>query len=915
MPDAHTASDARRIDAESGGLAMVSTYHGVETGRSAIMYFRKGMEIAGINTQNALQEGYSRQAVNAATAPALSTQTNMSHLGTGVRVESIERLRDQFLDARMRRSSVEEVYWETLAEGLLRVDKFIVNASEKGINNYLDSFWTAIQEVHKHPDDQAIRSAFINEASNLVVFANSLTNSYNAYRDELNKDVRALAEEANSIIDQIGILNAGIRSVQLAGAEPNMLLDQRDVLADRLCVLTGAEVGTDADELDGDYKISLNGVLLVQGQKLRHLVLVENPANTNYYEVQIEHNQYDITTDPAVAQVIVERRADDLTASSGSCTMDALHQLEVLRLADELYWTVGNGKGQSDGGSRMDGIENPRDPLNIQGSFALQVGSNGVRAVSESFTKNPPGTGVVLGALAPNESSQHSFRIAAGDFETTVTLKWNDIAGAWDISDNYGHTAQSATGDLTVEELGQFIDLYADGIDVSYADNVLVFESTERQMMSITDVNGSLMRTSGLANANPVVKIDVTAEDSLWTIANKINNAYMFDRTKEVDEDGKEIGDPKLKYETVPPNTAPSSPEEWLHASVEPDGQGGYFLCLTSNVAGESHRINVMSGGVCGGDVQDMTVARLLGLVDDNPGQEDVTSYIQFDKETGAVIDRFDPYGDVFVDDAWVRYDGKEYLSASNAFKDARKIAEVGNARADQLTEFSPGIRVFLQDTGETTINVRHPLTSGEIFAKIKLRDDVLLSQMDVFDEMIYELVQQFNAVHYAGYGSGEYAETTGMAFFEGIANAYGAFGDLSLDSLLEYDQNRIAAKTGDGKGKSLGTADGTNALSIARLKQAKIFLDGTGDFSDLYKDFVAQLGSFAQRVTNSLSAQRHVSEQIEVQRKAVMGVNADEEMLNIVQFNQSFNYASQYLSTLMQVIDQIISGVGRVGI
>ena len=45
------------------------------------------------------------------------------------------------------------------------------------------------------------------------------------------------------------------------------------------------------------------------------------------------------------------------------------------------------------------------------------------------------------------------------------------------------------------------------------------------------------------------------------------------------------------------------------------------------------------------------------------------------------------------------------------------------------------------------------------------------------------------------------------------------------------------------------------------------------------------------------------------------MGVNSNEEMLNIVEMTQNFNKASQYIATLMQVIDKIITGVGRVGL
>jgi flagellar hook-associated protein 1 FlgK len=438
--------------------------------------------------------------------------------------------------------------------------------------------------------------------------------------------------------------------------------------------------------------------------------------------------------------------------------------------------------------------------------------------------------------------------------------------------------------------------------------------------MSINDLGGDLMRSCGLADTNPAVKIDVQPEDSLQTIANKINNAYMFDRTLEVDEDGNETPKGNLTYETDPPGTSPSSPDQWLHASVETDENGDCYLVLTSNTAGEASRINILSGSVCGGGVTDMTVARLLGLVDaakDADGgttQSDVTSYIQF-SDDGAVIDRYDPYGDVYADDAWIIADGNEFISSTNEFKDARKVAAVGNAPADHEQEFIQGIRVDLNGTGQTTILVRHHLTEGAIFASLKLRDDVLLSQMDVFDDMIYKLASEFNAIHYAGYGGGEYSNITGMGFFEQIKGKYGAFGNLNVDPTINFDGDRLAVATGDGTGHSLGTGDGTNALSIARLKQAKLFHNGIANFDDLYAGFVADLGSFGTMTKTAMNAADYVVEQIGIQRESVMGVNADEEMLHLVEMNQGYNYASQYISTLISVLNQIINGLGRVGL
>ena len=44
------------------------------------------------------------------------------------------------------------------------------------------------------------------------------------------------------------------------------------------------------------------------------------------------------------------------------------------------------------------------------------------------------------------------------------------------------------------------------------------------------------------------------------------------------------------------------------------------------------------------------------------------------------------------------------------------------------------------------------------------------------------------------------------------------------------------------------------------------------------------------------------------------MGVNIDEEMLDIVKFQQSFNAMSRYITTIDEMLDKIINGMGLVG-
>ena len=82
----------------------MSTLFGIlETGARALFSAQIGLNVTGHNMANASTEGFSRQRVNfAATAP---TTTALGALPTGVEVQSVTRLRDQFIDFQIREQS------------------------------------------------------------------------------------------------------------------------------------------------------------------------------------------------------------------------------------------------------------------------------------------------------------------------------------------------------------------------------------------------------------------------------------------------------------------------------------------------------------------------------------------------------------------------------------------------------------------------------------------------------------------------------------------------------------------------------------------------------------------------------------------------------------------------------------------
>lgn len=826
---------------------MWNSFYGLEMGRRALDYFRQGMETAGHNISNADVDGYSRQRVEASTTtpytnPAFNRPATAGQVGTGVEVDAIIRLRDTFLDTQYREEVTVQGYWEQVQEALSVVELYVNEPSGDGFITALDDFSSSLQELEKRPDDSSVRAEIVEQTKTLTTYLDQLVRNYDEYRTSLNNEVELMVEDVNTIIDQIAALNTTISQVEGVGGNANDLMDSRDLLADELSKYVDAAVVSSSG--DGDYKIDLNGKLLVQGDRTRHLVLVPVTGNEGMYDVQVEDNLFDHVSNPDVLYATVEQGA-----------AEAVHSVEVLRLATESAWSV--GAGDSTCPERIK-PENTTEALSLSGAFSIQVGSQGTSVASSALSG-----GVALGAGAAGDT--YSFRVSAGNFEQNITVTWDDGAGTWQMSDGT-NTAASATGDLTLLDLQGFLTTSFGGeltVSLNTAGTRMTVSSPLDNLISIVDIKGNLVSTLGMENDVPTITIEVTEEDTLETIRNKINS--MFSEENGLTES-----------------------ENWLHASIELDEPTNtYYLALESNVAGEAHRINIL--GDSNGSLQ---TAKRLGFL-----------------EGGGSTS----YNEVAQDAAFV-FDGSLYLSESNNVKEARKVSVDDDYSASTLSEVCEGIRLELRSVGESSITVRHHIKGGAILGAMEARDDIILGFMDVFDELAYTLANETNALHYAGHGIGENENTTGVEYFNAIAVQYGASRSLSINSDLEADSSLIAAACGDGNGKSNGTGDGSNALRMAQLNQAAVLESDSADFNEFYEAFIADLGAQGQRATAMLTNQEALVNQINTQRQSVMGVNIDEEMMDIIQYQQAFNAISRYITTVDEMLDRIINGMGVVG-
>lgn len=133
-----------------------------------------------------------------------------------------------------------------------------------------------------------------------------------------------------------------------------------------------------------------------------------------------------------------------------------------------------------------------------------------------------------------------------------------------------------------------------------------------------------------------------------------------------------------------------------------------------------------------------------------------------------------------------------------------------------------------------------------------------------------------------------------------------------------------------DDQGKPLpadvnGTADGSNAVWVSALFNCERDktspevngtdrLIGNGSLYSYYNTSMTTMGSSASNMNGRVKFQAGVMNQVENLRSSTNGVNWDEELSNMITFQQGYSACSRCLSAMDECLDKLINGTGTVG-
>ncbi len=179
------------------------------------------------------------------------------------------------------------------------------------------------------------------------------------------------------------------------------------------------------------------------------------------------------------------------------------------------------------------------------------------------------------------------------------------------------------------------------------------------------------------------------------------------------------------------------------------------------------------------------------------------------------------------------------------------------------------------------------------------------------------------------GASSGTFTFTSGSTF--NLANGFAvtisgtpAVGDKFKLSVSESASRNFSVASGVLSNSSKISAglnsstDGANALELVELQFKLVFdsitLDsagsGTFTFDEFYSSIVSTVGIESFSSQSTFFQQEAILLQLNIRRESILSVSIDEELINMIKFQQAYNAAARLIGVVDELLDTVISQV-----
>lgn len=264
----------------------------LEIGTSGLKIYQVASEVVSENIANVNTPGYSRQRVLLESAPP--TTANGFPLGTGVKIQTVERYYDALLQKQLVNASTTSNYDSTKSQVLQQVEPVFNEVAQNGLGNAITSFFNAWQDLTLNPSGTAERQAVLSQGKILADQFNYTSTTLQNTVTQQDQSLVPLVGDANNkgtintILTNIAQLNGQIKYTEQVYGNANEMRDQRDYLIRQLSGYTGVNYTENADGTT-DVTTTIGGTTyqLVTGNQAASFSSTVN-AGTGLHDITLQ---------------------------------------------------------------------------------------------------------------------------------------------------------------------------------------------------------------------------------------------------------------------------------------------------------------------------------------------------------------------------------------------------------------------------------------------------------------------------------------------------------------------------------------------------------------------------------------------------------------------------------------------------
>jgi flagellar hook-associated protein 1 FlgK len=134
--------------------------------------------------------------------------------------------------------------------------------------------------------------------------------------------------------------------------------------------------------------------------------------------------------------------------------------------------------------------------------------------------------------------------------------------------------------------------------------------------------------------------------------------------------------------------------------------------------------------------------------------------------------------------------------------------------------------------------------------------------------------------------------------------------GWIEVNPALVKDPGSVAAGFGF-NGREANPGNGEAAASIAAIRNTPVMVGRLSTFDDYFADAAGRIGLLGERSGLALETENQLMKQLHDMRQSISGVNIDEELANMIRYQQGYNAAARFVTTVNSMLDTLINRMG----